>query len=278
MPIPETAALFTLATWAAGPENWTLAHYGMGMIVFLLGFELLGFLVSNAPSWFGAAEDIPIRGKHLDKLEPLDVSFIVFNRLSGVVFVYHLFLYVNGPGARGFPTKVEWDMEKMDVYNTALALPALFVVYDLFYQAFHRALHHRSVYALVHKHHHRQKAPSRGSSDAVNVHPFEFLSGEYNHILAVAIVPCHITTVLVFIIIGGFLASLNHTRFDVQIPGAVYDVKWHDHHHVVPNSNYSQYTMLWDRIWGTFREHPDNMTTPAEKSVYGKKTKATKAL
>jgi len=239
MPIPETAALFTLATWAAGPENWTLAHYGMGMIVFLLGFELLGFLVSNAPSWFGAAEDIPIRGKHLDKLEPLDVSFIVFNRLSGVVFVYHLFLYVNGPGARGFPTKVEWDMEKMDVYNTALALPALFVVYDLFYQAFHRALHHRSVYALVHKHHHRQKAPSRGSSDAVNVHPFEFLSGEYNHILAVAIVPCHITTVLVFIIIGGFLASLNHTRFDVQIPGAVYDVKWHDHHHVVPNSNYS---------------------------------------
>lgn len=116
-------------------------------------------------------------------------------------------------------------MEKMDVYNTALALPALFVVYDLFYQAFHRALHHRSVYALVHKHHHRQKAPSRGSSDAVNVHPFEFLSGEYNHILAVAIVPCHITTVLVFIIIGGFLASLNHTRFDVQIPGAVYDVK-----------------------------------------------------
>jgi hypothetical protein len=112
-----------------------------------------------------------------------------------------------------------------------------------------------------------QKAPSRGNADAVNVHPFEFLSGcvteiqrplhstevsynacsrcslaatvsppptssntkttsrEYNHLLAIHLVaqvlPLHALTVLVFIVLGGFLASLNHTRFDIKAPGAL---------------------------------------------------------
>lgn len=49
----------------------------------------------------------------------------------------------------------------MTVMNTAVAFVALYVVYDLFYTLFHRFLHHRSVYWLVHKHHHRQHAPTR---------------------------------------------------------------------------------------------------------------------
>jgi sterol desaturase/sphingolipid hydroxylase (fatty acid hydroxylase superfamily) len=42
---------------------------------------------------------------------------------------------------------------------------------------------------FIHKHHHRQKAPSRGTADAINVHPFEFVCGEYNHLLAIYLVP-----------------------------------------------------------------------------------------
>ena len=66
--------------------------------------------------------------------------------------------------------------------NTLLPLPLFFLVYDAFYAPFHRALHHRSVYAFVHKHHHRQVVPTRGNTDAINVHPFEFIVGEYNHV------------------------------------------------------------------------------------------------
>ena len=35
----------------------------------------------------------------------------------------------------------------MTLRNTALALPALFVVYDFFYSLFHRALHHQTCVA-----------------------------------------------------------------------------------------------------------------------------------
>lgn len=70
--------------------------------------------------------------------------------------------------------------------STICAFILLYIVYDFFYTIGHRALHHRSVYKYVHKHHHRQRAPSRGNVDAVNVHPFEFVSGEYNHLFRYA--------------------------------------------------------------------------------------------
>ena len=69
--------------------------------------------------------------------------------------------------------------------------------------------------------------------------------GEYNHLFVVWLVPCHAATILSFLIFGGVLASLNHTRLDLQIPG-FYDVRNHDVHHRWPRSNYGQYTMFWD--------------------------------
>jgi sterol desaturase/sphingolipid hydroxylase (fatty acid hydroxylase superfamily) len=71
-------------------------------------------------------------------------------------------------------------------------------------------------------------------------------------------VPCHVYTVAFFILIGGILASLNHTRYDINIFG-VYSVKIHDvHHSASPESNYGQYIMLWDYIFGSFRSYEDS--------------------
>ena len=153
--------------------------------------------------------------------------------------------------------------------NTCLALPAFFFAYDALYAPFHRALHHRSIYAYVHKHHHRQVVPTRGNTDAINVHPFEFLVGEYNHVLAIFLISRYVTdvhalTCIMFLIVGGTLATLNHTRLDVSalhLPGTkvpIFGVRAHDTHHAIPNSNYGQYIMLWDWVMGTFRAHPQD--------------------
>ncbi len=125
------------------------------------------------------------------------------------------------------------------------------------------------MYRLVHKHHHRQHAPSRGNTDAINVHPFEFVVGEYNHLLAVWLTGLllhrvHVAAVLAFIVAGGVGASLNHTRLDVRLPGGgwLFDVRAHDVHHRMPKSNYGQYTMAWDRLLGTFRPYSDAAQGP----------------
>jgi sterol desaturase/sphingolipid hydroxylase (fatty acid hydroxylase superfamily) len=150
-------------------------------------------------------------------------------------------------------------------------------VYDFFYTLLHWFLHVKSIYAYVHKHHHHQKAPSRANIDAVNVHPLEFFLGEFNHILALHLVVkgipmmgFHGTDVswlgaTIFIGMGGVLAGLNHTRHDITIRVGkkkegltVYDSKHHDVHHRIPQSNYGQYMVIWDRIFGTFREYDEN--------------------
>ena len=92
-------------------------------------------------------------------------------------------------------------------------------------------------YAWIHKHHHQQHVPTNGIEDAINEHPFEYLVGEYIHLLAIAIVSCtiglHAYSVAVFAIAAAFLPALNHTRMDIVIPG-FYRSKHHDQHHVLP--------------------------------------------
>ena len=96
------------------------------------------------------------------------------------------------------------------------------------------------------------------------MHPLEFLLGEYIHILAVylttLVVECHALTCLSFLVLGGTLATLNHTRLDVRLklPGVgwwLFDVRAHDTHHCAPMSNFGQYTMLWDVLMGTYKDY-----------------------
>ena len=183
-----------------------------------------------------------------------------------------------------------WAIDEVSFVNTILPIPILFVTYDFFYTLLHWFLHVKFIYAFVHKHHHFQKAPSRANIDAVNVHPIEFFLGEFNHLFALHLVVKGMPLVgfhgmdiswlgaALFIGIGGVLAGLNHTRYDVvlRIPSGssnedgksngwtLFDSKHHDVHHRIPQSNYGQYTVLWDRMFGTFREYnKDDRVNPA---------------
>lgn len=220
-------------------------------MVILLGLEALTHIV---PLLFGSFRKIPVRGKHLDDLEKIDRLCIFVNKFLTILFVYHLNSYVSSS------TTIKWKFEEITCKNTCGSLVAFYIFYDFFYTIFHRTLHHRSIYGYIHKHHHRQKAPSRGNVDAINVHPFEFLVGEYLHLVTIYFIPSHITAVVIFILAGGVLASLNHTRFDVNIP-FLYSVKVHDVHHRMPESNYGQYIMLWDRLLGSFRPYNETEKT-----------------
>jgi sterol desaturase/sphingolipid hydroxylase (fatty acid hydroxylase superfamily) len=171
-----------------------------------------------------------------------------------MIFVYHVIIVTYSTPS------IEWDAEKLTLMNSIGSLSAFYIFYDFFYMWFHRILHIRSLYSWVHKHHHQQHAPSRGNLDAINVHPFEFVVGEYLHLAAIYLIPCHIYAVAFFILAGGILASLNHTRHDIRIP-YIYEVRYHDIHHREPQTNYSQYHMLWDFIFGSYVPYDDDWET-----------------
>lgn len=229
-------------------RTWPLWLYPVFVLVIFIGLEIVSIIV---PMLFRSSKSIPVRGKHLDKLESVDKLYILINKFATALFVFHFFKYTTAA------SNIFWAQEDLTVWSTLGSFIAFYVFYDFFYMWFHRILHLRSIYGYIHKHHHRQKAPSRGNIDAINVHPFEFVTGEYLHLVTVLVVPCHIYTAIFFIVLGGILASLNHTRYDVSIPH-IYDVKVHDVHHRIPESNYGQYTMFWDRLFGSFRPYDHN--------------------
>lgn len=140
-----------------------------------------------------------------------------------------------------------------------LPVPLLFLAYDALYAPAHAACHiFPSLYAAIHKHHHRQVAPFRGADDAINTHPVEYAYGMWLHIgvaslLTRAGLPLHPAGVVAFIAIGAVLAAANHTRAEVCMPG-LFNSNEHDTHHRFSAHNYAQYTQAWDRLVGSFRE------------------------
>lgn len=238
---------FSVAEIASWPKWFYLCFIG-GIFT---GLEILSYII---PLAFGSWPKIPVRGKHLDKFETIDKVYILINKLLTVAFVYHV-IYVTT-----HINTIAWKWEEATVYNTLGSLVLFYLFYDFWYMSFHRFLHIRALYPYIHKHHHRQKAPSRGNLDAINVHPFEFLVGEYLHLLTIWLIPCHISAVVVFILLGGILASLNHTRFDVKFLN-IYVVNVHDVHHRLPETNYAQYIMLWDWLFGSYRKYNDTDKT-----------------
>jgi sterol desaturase/sphingolipid hydroxylase (fatty acid hydroxylase superfamily) len=211
-------------------ESWMWYHYILWVVAIVALFELFASLINLVAGSF-RWNLLIARGKPLDVLTPKDIGFIYFNRVATSLFTYHLLRFSWLYGG------VEWNPANVTLMNTLVSIPVMFVVYDFFYTGFHRFLHLRSIYGWIHKHHHRQTAPSRGNMDAVNVHPFEFLCGEYNHLLAIFLTSIlldkvHFLAICFFIVVGGVLASLNHTRYDIRL-GNIFQVRFHDLHHWV---------------------------------------------
>jgi sterol desaturase/sphingolipid hydroxylase (fatty acid hydroxylase superfamily) len=231
-----------------------------GGVVIIAGFEIYDRVVLPLVGAFAKPGDLPKRAKRQEALRPIDKTYILVNKVVTVAFVYSCVYFAATMLDCSFD-----DTAKLARY--AMWFPATFVativVYDFFYTLLHWALHIPALYPWVHKHHHVNAAPFRGNTDAINVHPFEYFSGEFNHLLAVFVVcraatvltgaahPMHCVSLLLYIFFAGTLSSLNHTRFDIEIP-YVYSVWWHDYHHRVPRSNYGQYIMLWDYLFGTY--------------------------
>jgi len=236
-------------------RTWDTAHVVVfGLLVFVT-MEVIGYFI---PVVFSVVpRRIPLNPKlHYDAMNRKDMSFISFNLLSVPVFTYHMFRIMAATST------VKWKPEEATFTNTVLVLIPFFILYDFFYCGWHKFLHLRRVYGYIHKHHHKQISPTRGHFDAVNVHPVEFLVGEYLHALVAWLIPCHIFAVLIFEPTALLVATLNHTRLACSIP-VVYDSKNHAVHHRLPDTNFGQYTMFWDKLFGWFHPYSENLVKSA---------------
>lgn len=260
-----TSSITTTTTTSTTPSEVPVAFFICALAI--MAFEILDFTTKRLGTWLGCKE-IPVRGKHLDDFRFSDQIYVVFSKANTGPFTYLFFRYL------WFSESVVWDWREMTIANALMPIPLLYITFDATYVLLHWILHWQSLYPYIHKHHHIQKAPSRGSVDAANVHPIEMFLGEYNHILALFLVTSltriHVLAPVVFLVLGGVMAGVNHTRHDITVTlpiptwwsvsgggwstnVTIFDSKAHDVHHRIPQSNYGQYTMFWDILLGSYR-------------------------
>ncbi|KAK4524952.1 hypothetical protein GAYE_SCF07G2856 [Galdieria yellowstonensis] len=154
-----------------------------------------------------------------------------------------------------------------------LISPFLFVFFsDTLIYFIHLGLHHRLVYKHLHKPHHSFIDTTPFAAFAF--HPIDgFLQG-VPYQLYVFCLPIHATLHLISLTVVGVWTINIHDRVDLHIPG-VNGAGHHRVHHKTFKSNYGQYTVFWDKVFGTFKDPVEWVNQGAkedrEEEVYGKK-------
>ncbi|MDA9261449.1 sterol desaturase family protein [bacterium] len=130
--------------------------------------------------------------------------------------------------------------------------PLMFLLFsDTCVYWIHRALHHRLLYAPLHKLHHKYKETTPFSSYAF--HPLDgWLQGCPYHIF-VFIFPMHHMSYFFALAIVGLWTINIHDRTTLRIPfinGAAH----HTIHHTGFTYNYGQYFVFWDVFGGSYKD------------------------
>lgn len=242
-----------LVTYAVGQTEWSWQMYAAWTATVVLAMEVVS-MVACLVAGSLTPQRLRDQGPRLYRLQQIDWLYILHGKFAVAIFTYYFAREVLQETA----DRVVFDLSWESIWLSAVVpFFLLFHLYDMVYTPLHYLLHNRWLYGWIHKHHHRQKAPFRGNLDAINVHPIELWLGESVYLVAFkALVyiypwPVHVAAVLMFLVAAAVLSALNHTRIDARIWG--YQVAHHDTHHWYPISNYGQYTMLYDRIMGTYK-------------------------
>lgn len=116
----ESVVVQTLnMTLIAVLSTWSWPQCIGFVAVVLLGVEILRSIVPLLfTRWPRLTMD---KGKHLEKLSNVDLTFICFNTLTIVLFSYHALQYVWASG------KVVWALNEVTIVNSVIALPLLYM-------------------------------------------------------------------------------------------------------------------------------------------------------
>lgn len=145
----------------------------------------------------------------------------------------------------------------------SLALAIL--IHDTYFYWTHRAIHHRWLFARIHRVHHLSTAPSPWAAYAFA--PAEALINALVFPIVVVLVPMHEAATFVFLVYMIVMNVIGHLGIELY-PRWFATRRWtrwyststhHNLHHRDFHGNYGLYFTWWDRLMGT--QHRDYIAT-----------------
>ncbi|KAL3460941.1 hypothetical protein BJX64DRAFT_262075 [Aspergillus heterothallicus] len=170
-------------------------------------------------------------------------------------------LYSSTPSSSSFSSSAPFPL-----YNI-LQYPLFIAFTDCAIYWIHRYEHHPRVYKWLHKRHHRWIVPTPYASFAF--HPVDGWAQS---------VPYHVFPFLLplekraYLALFGFVTVWTvfiHDGEYVTRSAVINGSACHTYHHLYFNYNYGQFTTLWDRLGGSYREPDPDLFDP--KTKMGKK-------
>ncbi|RKF65239.1 Delta-desaturase [Erysiphe neolycopersici] len=145
----------------------------------------------------------------------------------------------------------KWSHEPFPYYNI-LQFPLFLLFTDFCIYWIHRGLHHSLIYKRLHKPHHKWIMPSPYAS--VAFHPLDGWAQSVPYHLFPFFFPLQKFCYLALFFFVQIWTIMIHDGEYVANSPIINGAACHTMHHLYFNYNYGQYTTLWDRICGSYRQ------------------------
>jgi lathosterol oxidase len=185
------------------------------------------------------------------------VREIAYSFSTAVIFTAVGWLILMTPVRAYTRTYVHLHDHSIGYFMASIAM--ILVVHDTYFYWTHRAMHHRALFRLFHRVHHRSTNPSPWA--AMAFHPLEAVV-EAGIVAVIAFLfPVHPLALAIFLMIMMLYNVYGHLGYELYPRGfAVHPVgRWintsvnHNQHHEHSKGNYGLYFLWWDRWMGTLR-------------------------
>ena len=234
--------------WLLRPwSTWDTPQLFSFVLGTLLFVEILGSLALALARYFRSpliARAAPVYAR-----TTVDRACIIYNKIFTVCFNYALLRFACArPGAT-------FHLVDCTLSNTVAATLFIFIANDFLYYFWHRFLHWTPMYILIHKIHHRELSPFRGTNDAFLAHPIEFMVTALFIPAGVLLCPfeCHALAIAMCATFIATMSAFNHSRYAVRL-GVMLNSRNHDTHHSrgAGGGNYAQFIWHLDVLLGTY--------------------------
>lgn len=131
---------------------------------------------------------------------------------------------------------------------------------DLAMYVFHYAIHHSFIYNAIHKLHHQYHNPS--PIDLYVLHPIETLGFGSLWLIIINLYTFNFTAVIIYLAANVLFGIIGHLGFE-PLPARIQNMlpfkflgtsTFHHNHHTDVQHNFGFYTIIWDRLFGTYKK------------------------
>ena len=223
-------------------------HFGMRYLAVAVAFSLLWLWWRQRPGSCKPLQSKPVAGSQIRR-EMLTTVVALFVLGSVLPILFYVGFWRH--------TKVYHDIGRYGWGYLVLSIFLMMLIQDTWFYWTHRLMHHRLLFRLFHRTHHRSTNTNPWST--YTIAPLEAVVNSGAMVLILLLIPANGIALLIFSWLNITSAVYSHLGYELypRGMGQHWLGRWintsvaHNTHHAHIRYNYGWYFLFWDRAMGT---------------------------